>query len=75
MQVFLVEVVTYITRQMCVSMVFILSKVIRYKIKLKNLDMQNQLMILIDWYTLIQVKEQDRMERITVTLKELFLPL
>ena len=75
MQVFLVEVVTYITRQICVSMVFILSKVIRYKIKLKNLDMQNQLMILIDWYTLIQVKEQDRMERITVTLKELFLPL
>lgn len=46
MQVFLVEVVTYITRQICVSMVFILSKVIRYKIKLKNLDMQNQLMIL-----------------------------
>lgn len=45
MQVFLVEVVTYITRQICVSMVFILSKVIRYKIKLKNLDMQNQLMI------------------------------
>ena len=75
MQVFLVEVVTYITRQICVSMVFILSKVIRYKIKLKNLDMQNQLMILLDWYTLIQVKEQDRMERITVTLKELFLPL
>lgn len=75
MQVFLVEVVTYITRQICVSMVFILSKVIRYKIKLKNLDMQNQLMILMDWYTLIQVKEQDRMERITVTLKELFLPL
>lgn len=72
MQVFLVEVVT---RQICVSMVFILSKVIRYKIKLKNLDMQNQLMILMDWYTLIQVKEQDRMERITVTLKELFLPL
>ena len=33
------------------------------------------LMILLDWYTLIQVKEQDRMERITVTLKELFLPL
>lgn len=30
---------------------------------------------LMDWYTLIQVKEQDRMERITVTLKELFLPL
>ena len=75
MQVFLVEVVTYITRQICVSMVFILSKVIRYKIMLKNLDMQNQLMILMDWYTLIQVKEQDRMERITVTLKELFLPL
>ena len=75
MQVFLVEVVTYITRQICVSMVFILSKVIRYKIKLKNLDMQKQLMILMDWYTLIQVKEQDRMERITVTLKELFLPL
>ena len=75
MQVFLVEVVTYITRQICVSMVFILSKVIRYKIKLKYLDMQNQLMILMDWYTLIQVKEQDRMERITVTLKELFLPL
>lgn len=75
MQVFLVEVVTYITRQICVSMVFILSKVIRYKIKLKNLDMQNQLMILMDWYTLIQVKEQDRMERVTVTLKELFLPL
>lgn len=75
MQMFLVEVVTYITRQICVSMVFILSKVIRYKIKLKNLDMQNQLMILMDWYTLIQVKEQDRMERITVTLKELFLPL
>ena len=75
MQVFLVEVVTYITRQICVSMVFILSKVIRYKIKLKNLDMQNQLMILMDWHTLIQVKEQDRMERITVTLKELFLPL
>ena len=43
--------------------------------KAKNLDMQNQLMILMDWYTLIQVKEQDRMERITVTLKELFLPL
>ena len=75
MQVFLVEVVTYITRQICVSMVFILSKVIRYKIKLKNLDMQKQLMILMDWYTLIQVKEQDRMETITVTLKELFLPL
>ena len=75
MQVFLIEVVTYITRQICVSMVFILSKVIRYKIKLKNLDMQKQLMILMDWYTLIQVKEQDRMERITVTLKELFLPL
>ena len=75
MQVFLVEVVTYITRQICVSMVFILSKVIRYKIMLKNLDMQNQLMILMDWYTLIQVKEQDRMETITVTLKELFLPL
>ena len=75
MQVFLVEVVTYINRQICVSMVFILSKVIRYKIKLKNLDMQKQLMILMDWYTLIQVKEQDRMERITVTLKELFLPL
>ena len=75
MQMFLVEVVTYITRQICVSMVFILSKVIRYKIKLKNLDMQKQLMILMDWYTLIQVKEQDRMETITVTLKELFLPL
>ena len=75
MQVFLVEVVTYITRQICVSMVFILSKVIRYKIKLKNLDMQKQLMILMDWYTLIQVKEQDRMETITVTLKEFFLPL
>ena len=43
--------------------------------KAKNLDMQNQLMILMDWYTLIQVKEQDRMERIIVTLKELFLPL